>query len=92
MRFVQAVGGFAGDGGGAGGFVAFGGSSESAGDGGTVLVTLTSGTRLQTAGDHAYALQAQSVGGGGGRGGASAVPSGAWAVTVLPVALAARSA
>ena len=66
---VQAVGGFAGDGGGAGGFVAFGGSSESAGDGGTVLVTLTSGTRLQTAGDHAYALQAQSVGGGGGRGG-----------------------
>jgi len=66
---AQSVGGFAGDGGGASGFVAYGAGSESAGDAGQVSVALGTGTQISTSGNFAYALQAHSIGGGGGRGG-----------------------
>lgn len=66
---VQSVGGFSGDGGDASGFVAYGAGSQSAGDGGTVSVTLESGTTITTNDKASYGVQAQSVGGGGGRGG-----------------------
>ena len=65
---VQSTGGFAGDGGKGVGASAYGGGSESAGDGGTVSVTWT-GDSLTTSSSGAYGLNAQSVGGGGGKGG-----------------------
>ncbi|MDU9006949.1 autotransporter outer membrane beta-barrel domain-containing protein [Sedimentitalea todarodis] len=66
---VQSVGGFSGDGGDASGLGAYGAGSESAGDGGTVSVTLESGTTVATSQEKSFVVQVQSVGGGGGRGG-----------------------
>jgi hypothetical protein len=46
--------------------VALGGSGGAAGNGGTVGLTLTGGSRLNTAGAGSHAVVAQSIGGGGG--------------------------
>lgn len=62
---VESVGGFAGSSGGASGFVAYGASGQSAGDGGSVTATLQNAT-LNTNGVHSAGLIALSVGGGGG--------------------------
>ncbi|KAA6185105.1 autotransporter outer membrane beta-barrel domain-containing protein [Thiohalocapsa marina] len=62
---VESVGGFSGGSGGASGFVAFGGSAESAGDGGVVQATLRDAT-VTTAGHYSAGLVTLSVGGGGG--------------------------
>ncbi len=68
--FAQSIGGFSGNGGTASGFVAYGAGSESAGAGGAVsLTTGGSNTTITTKGDWAVGLTAQSVGGGGGKGG-----------------------
>ncbi len=67
---AQSVGGFGGSGGSSGGIVGYGASGKSAGPGGNVQVTNT-GT-IQTQGDDAHGLFAQSVGGGGGAGGSGA--------------------
>jgi hypothetical protein len=68
--FAQSVGGFAGGGGSAYGLFAWGGSANSAGDGGYVNVgnsgDITTGGAL-----FANSIFAQSVGGGGGKAGAS---------------------
>ncbi|CAN0313252.1 unnamed protein product, partial [Ectocarpus sp. 12 AP-2014] len=65
---AQSVGGFSGDAGYASGFHAYGAGSESAGDGGEVSAKLDDGVEISTKGDHADAVLAQSIGGGGGRG------------------------
>ncbi len=65
---VQSVGGFSGDAGSSVGFLAFGASDESAGNGATVEVTLMEGSTASTTGDDAAAVFVHSVGGGGGRG------------------------
>jgi autotransporter-associated beta strand protein len=85
--FAQSIGGGGGD----GGFslsaslsaaqqgndlgVSIGGSGGSAGNGLTVDVTNTS--QIETHGDHSQAIQAQSIGGGGGNGGFSVNANGA---------------
>ncbi|MEQ8652533.1 MAG: autotransporter outer membrane beta-barrel domain-containing protein [Kiloniellales bacterium] len=66
---IQSIGGFSGDGGGASGFEAFGAGSQSAGDGGVVTTSLGDQVTITTSAVRAYALQVQSIGGGGGRGG-----------------------
>ncbi len=70
---AQSIGGGGGNGGaavgvGVGGSIAVGGSGGEGGNGGSVLVTLDEGadTRTQATGSHA--IQAQSIGGGGGNG------------------------
>ncbi len=64
---AQSVGGFAGDAGDAEGtFTSYGASSESAGDAGTVTVEIASGTTITTSGSYSDAIEAQSIGGGGG--------------------------
>ncbi len=67
---IQSVGGFSGDGGSASGFQAFGAGSQSAGDGGMVTASLGEQVTITTSAVRAYGVQVQSVGGGGGRGGA----------------------
>ncbi|MBB97440.1 MAG: hypothetical protein CML68_22925 [Rhodobacteraceae bacterium] len=67
---AQSVGGFAGDAGDAEGlFDAWGASSESAGDAGTVTVELSAGSTITTSGSYSVGIEAQSIGGGGGKGG-----------------------
>ncbi len=65
---VQSVGGFSGNAGDASGFLAYGAGSQSAGKGDTVSASLIGGSSITTNGEHATAVLAQSVGGGGGRG------------------------
>ncbi|WP_342596464.1 ESPR-type extended signal peptide-containing protein [Salinicola lusitanus] len=65
---AQAIGGGGGVGGGAVGMAAVGGSGSSGGQGGKAEIFAVGGT-VSTAGDHAYGLVAQSIGGGGGNGG-----------------------
>jgi len=65
--FVQSVGGGGGSGGAAGGLFSFGGTGDAGGNGGPV--TVTNNSQIQTAGDFANGIFAQSVGGGGGEGG-----------------------
>ncbi|MDB5652222.1 MAG: outer rane autotransporter barrel domain, partial [Hyphomicrobiales bacterium] len=71
---AQSVGGGGGDGGnssaGALGKIGIGGSEGSQGNGGEVLVTNEAGATVWTKGNYATAIFAQSVGGGGGTGGA----------------------
>ena len=69
--FAQSVGGGGGSGGSSGGLVAVGGSASSAGNGGNVSVRGDSSSVIQTEGQGAYGVLAQSVGGGGGAGGSS---------------------
>ncbi len=66
---ATSVGGFAGGGGHGGGIFSWGGSGASSGHGGAVAVT--NDAQVITDGEHADALFAQSVGGGGGSGGGS---------------------
>jgi len=68
--YAQSVGGGGGSGTGSGGAVSLGGIGGGGGNGSTVNVTNNSGA-LQTAGDNAYGIFAQSIGGGGGSGGGS---------------------
>ncbi len=71
---VQSVGGFSGDGGDSSAIVAYGSSSQSAGDGGFAEATFDASTGTDgifTTGDHSDALFVQSVGGGGGKGSSS---------------------
>ncbi|MCF3933274.1 autotransporter outer membrane beta-barrel domain-containing protein [Acuticoccus sp. M5D2P5] len=69
--FAQSVGGFAGNASGGSGYLGFGASAESAGDGGAVTVVLGgTDTRISTGARDASGLYAQSVGGGGGVAGA----------------------
>ncbi len=65
---VQSVGGGGGAGGGTDGMLTIGGSGDAGGHGGTAQIFAVGGD-VQTSGDHAYGLAAQSVGGGGGSGG-----------------------
>ena len=67
--FAQSVGGGGGSGGSSGGVIAIGGTGDAGGDGGEVAVS-NSGS-LKTLQDEASGLVAQSVGGGGGDGGAT---------------------
>ncbi len=65
--FAQSVGGEAGNAGDAGGIVASGGAAVAGGQGGDVSV-LNSG-RIETRGENAYGILAQSIGGDGGNAG-----------------------
>ncbi|MEM8728498.1 MAG: hypothetical protein AAGF79_01165 [Pseudomonadota bacterium] len=69
---AQSVGGFAGDAGDSTGlFVAYGASSESAGDAGDVTVGIGGTSSITTQGSYSVGVEAQSIGGGGGKGGSS---------------------
>ncbi|MEM9630577.1 MAG: autotransporter outer membrane beta-barrel domain-containing protein [Pseudomonadota bacterium] len=69
---AQSVGGFAGDAGDSDGFLdAWGASSESAGDAGDVTVEIGTGTTIKTTGTYSDGIEAQSIGGGGGKGGSA---------------------
>ncbi len=69
---AQSVAGFSGDAGDSSGtFVAWGASSESAGDAGTVTVEVLSGSTIETQGTYSVGIEAQSIGGGGGKGGSA---------------------
>ena len=61
------MGSVAGNGGTASGLLALGGFGGASGNGGDV--TVTSSGLLQTSGDQADGIRAQSIGGGGGNGG-----------------------
>ncbi|WP_186766418.1 autotransporter outer membrane beta-barrel domain-containing protein [Phaeobacter marinintestinus] len=65
---MQSIGGGGGTGGGADGIFTIGGSGSTGGNGGTAQVFAVGGD-IQTAGDHAYGIVSQSIGGGGGNGG-----------------------
>lgn len=71
--FAQSVGGGGGTGGSAGSSLIYGvtvgGSGSGGGDGGNVDIMTTHGTNIRTAGDGAYGILAQSIGGGGGESG-----------------------
>ena len=68
--YAQSVGGFGGSGGTSSGFFwSFGGDGGSAGSGGEVDVTNLENGAIETEGQRAHALFAQSIGGGGGSGG-----------------------
>ena len=64
--FAQSVGGGGGAGGVSGGVVSFGASAGNAGTGGTAKITVANGAYVQTGGEGAFGLYAQSVGGMGG--------------------------
>ncbi|USG61967.1 autotransporter outer membrane beta-barrel domain-containing protein [Sneathiella marina] len=66
--------------------VTLGGSGAGGGDGSTVFATNIGGGNVKTTGDHAHALFAQSLGGGGGNGGYSIAGTFSTAVSV-PIAI-----
>ena len=68
---AQSVGGFIGDTGDTTGLVALGTGDRSSGDGGAVSVSLTSAT-IRTGQTTSSGIEAQSVGGGGGKGSSKA--------------------
>ena len=65
--FAQSIGGGGGTGGDGGGLAVVGGGGGSASSGG--VVTVTNSGSIQTTGNQAIGIQAQSIGGGGGDGG-----------------------
>ena len=65
--FAQSVGGGGGSGGDSGGLIAIGGSGNVASNGGAV--TVSNSGYINTVGNMSSAMQAQSIGGGGGDGG-----------------------
>ncbi|MBB5213709.1 autotransporter outer membrane beta-barrel domain-containing protein [Parapusillimonas granuli] len=75
--FAQSIGGgggisnAAGSTGGVKYAASYGGRGGSAGNGGVINVSFSNNATIQTSGDHATAVFAQSIGGGGGYGGAS---------------------
>ena len=66
--WAQSTGGGGGDGGASGGLVSIGGSGGASGNGGVVLVDNSAASVINTTGNGAIALLAQSIGGGGGDG------------------------
>jgi len=66
---AQSIGGGGGDGGSSGGMVSVGGTGNGGGDSATV--TVVHGGLINTLGNNAQGILAQSVGGGGGNGGSS---------------------
>ncbi|QKQ27264.1 hypothetical protein [Candidatus Reidiella endopervernicosa] len=64
--FAQSIGGGGGDGGGAGGIASFGASAGTGDNAGSVEITNDAGSLVTTLGISAHAVQAQSIGGGGG--------------------------
>lgn len=68
---AQSLGGGGGNGAGSGGGVSIGGSGSGGGNGGTVTVSLGDAIDLDTQGDHARGILAQSIGRGGGNGAGS---------------------
>ncbi|WP_132031555.1 autotransporter outer membrane beta-barrel domain-containing protein [Aquabacter spiritensis] len=82
---VGGGGGFSNSGGSIGGYdttLTLGGAGGAAGKGGNVTVTLGGKAAITTIGDNAIAIFAQSVGGGGGYGGASKVNGQATPLTI----------
>ncbi|MCE0497179.1 MAG: hypothetical protein LV481_04445 [Methylacidiphilales bacterium] len=69
---AQSIGGGGGSAGVGGGLVSLGGSGGDGGNGGSVSVTNDTLGSISTTGDGAYAIFAQSIGGGGGAGSVSA--------------------
>ncbi|MAY46496.1 MAG: autotransporter, partial [Rhodobacteraceae bacterium] len=70
--FAQSIGGGGGDGGEFTGFLGGnGGSGGTGGTGDTITITIESEGTIQTSGVNAYGVLAQSIGGGGGAGGAA---------------------
>jgi len=67
--FAQSLGGTGGDGGSAGGITGLGGTGSTGGNAGSVEVTTTRDSVIETAGWAAQGILAQSIGGGGGNGG-----------------------
>ena len=95
----QSIGGTGGNGGDAGGIVAFGGGSSTGGPGSNVTITHKSNGNIITDGTYSIGIFGQSVGGSGGDGGAAggivafgAVPAPAIrpALSELPLIVAAR--
>lgn len=77
-------GGFASAAGSPGGVkyaASYGGKGGASGDGGTVNIGFNGNASIQTSGDYAAAVFAQSIGGGGGYGGASVLQG--WTLPVL---------
>lgn len=69
---AQSVAGFSGDAGnGDGYFEGYGADSESAGSAGSVEVTINEGSTISTEGSYSSAIEAQSIGGGGGKAGSA---------------------
>lgn len=68
---AQSIGGGGGDGGVSAGLVSVGGSGSVGGNGGNVTVNNQKGGCISTQGERSDAIFAQSIGGGGGNGGAS---------------------
>ena len=66
---AQSIGGGGGNGGSTDGVAAVGGVGGGGGSGGAVATTLFEQVQISTAGDHAFGVVAQSIGGGGGHGG-----------------------
>jgi hypothetical protein len=67
--FAESVGGGGGDGGGSTGLITIGGDGGAGGNGGLVTVHNSAAGAVSVSGQAAYAIFAQSVGGGGGNGG-----------------------
>ncbi len=61
--------------------VSYGGNGGATGNGGNVFIHFNNNASIQTSGDHASAVFAQSIGGGGGYGGASVLQG--WTLPVL---------
>jgi hypothetical protein len=68
---AQSVGGTGGNGGAAGGIVAFGGDASQGGVGGNVAVTNQASADITTEGNYAVGVMAESIGGSGGDSGAA---------------------
>lgn len=85
--FAQSIGGgggtsnAAGSPGGVKYAASYGGKGGSAGNGGAIKIHLGNNAAIQTSGDHSTAVFAQSIGGGGGYGGASVLQG--WTIPVL---------
>jgi hypothetical protein len=65
----ESIGGGGGNGGNASGLFSYGGSGGAGGNGGLVVINNVAGSSITTTGDTAVGIFAQSVGGGGGKGG-----------------------
>ena len=65
----ESIGGGGGNGGSASGLFSYGGSGGAGGNGGVVTISNLTGASIATTGDTAVGIFAQSIGGGGGKGG-----------------------
>jgi len=69
--FAQSVGGGGGSSGSGGGLVALGGNAASGGTGGNVTITADDGSYIETFGEGAFGIFAESIGGSGGSSGST---------------------